>query len=128
MSAFVLITYFTKTKCREVALQIVPLFETKLFPFPFHLVGNKARGSLLSDKWPQTAPSEGTVVCVCPLIFLLTRAFCVPQEASSTEYVCPCCGVVAAAWTRRDEVLFASQGCISSLPSPSASCITRREC
>lgn len=59
MSAFVFITYFTKTKGREVALQIVPLFETKLFPFPMPSGGNKARGSLLSDKWPQTAPSGG---------------------------------------------------------------------
>lgn len=69
MSAFVFITYFTKTKCREVALQIVPLFETKLFPFPMPSGGNKVRGGLLSDKWPQTAPRRGLLFVSVLLFF-----------------------------------------------------------
>lgn len=66
----------------------------------FHMVGNK-----VLDKWPQTTPSGGGC-CLRP-----SSDFFVCSVRNSTEHVGPFCRVVAAVWTRREEMLFASQDC-----------------
>lgn len=93
-----------KPKAERLLYRSCPCLRQNYSRSPCHLVGIKRGVVCFQTSGHRLHPREGTTVCVCPLIFLLTRAFCVPQEASSTEYVGPCCRVVAAAWTRRDEV------------------------